>query len=40
MKGFQQKLDDGEVAALSSFIRSQWGHQASTVEADEVQRQR
>jgi mono/diheme cytochrome c family protein len=40
MKGFQQKLDDVEVAALASYMRSQWGHQASTVEADEVQRQR
>jgi len=40
MKGFQDKLSDDEVAALASYIRGEWGHQASTVEADEVQRQR
>ena len=40
MKGFQQKLSDAEVAALISYIRSVWGHQASAVEADEVNRQR
>lgn len=40
MKGFQDKLSDSEVAALASYIRGEWGHQASTVEADEVQRQR
>jgi mono/diheme cytochrome c family protein len=40
MKGFQQKLSDAEVAALASFLRSEWGHQASSVEADEVARQR
>ena len=40
MKSFQKKLSDAEVAALASFLRSEWGHQASSVEADEVARQR
>jgi mono/diheme cytochrome c family protein len=40
MKGFQQKLSDAQIAALTTFLRSQWGHQASSVEADQVKVQR
>jgi mono/diheme cytochrome c family protein len=40
MKGFQQKLDDAQVAALASYLRSAWGHEASSVEPEDVKRQR
>lgn len=40
MKGFGQKLDDPQVAALASFLRSEWGHEASRVDPEEVARQR
>ncbi|MFM7396204.1 MAG: c-type cytochrome [Gammaproteobacteria bacterium] len=40
MKGFQQTLGDAEVAALASYLRSQWGHRASPVEAEQVKLQR
>ena len=40
MKGFQRKLDDAQVASLATYIRSDWGHQASSVEPDVVRQQR
>lgn len=40
MKGFQQKLDDAQVAALASYLRTAWGHEASSVEPEDVKRQR
>jgi mono/diheme cytochrome c family protein len=40
MKGFQEKLSDAQIAALTTFLRSQWGHQASSVEADQIKAQR
>lgn len=40
MKGFAEKLEDQEVAALASFLRSEWGHEASSIEPTEVARQR
>ncbi len=40
MKGFRQKLDDTQVAALASYLRAAWGHDASSVEPEDVKRQR
>jgi mono/diheme cytochrome c family protein len=40
MKGFERKLGDLEIAALTSYLRSQWGHEASSVEVDQVKTQR
>ncbi len=38
MPPFQHLLDDGEVAAVASFVRASWGHTAAPVSALEVQR--
>ncbi len=36
MPGFGQRLDDEEVAALASFVRSGWGNSAAAVDAATV----
>ena len=38
MPPFQHLLDDGEVAAVASFVRASWGHVSPPVSALEVQR--
>jgi mono/diheme cytochrome c family protein len=38
MPPFGQSLDDHEIAALASFLRSAWGHDAPGVTALEVSR--
>ncbi|MFE8644933.1 c-type cytochrome [Sphingomonas sp. NCPPB 2930] len=38
MPPFQHLLDDGEVAAVATFVRASWGHTAAPVSALEVQR--
>ena len=38
MPPFQHLLDDGEIAAVASFVRASWGHTAAPVSALEVQR--
>jgi alcohol dehydrogenase (quinone), cytochrome c subunit len=40
MEGFGDKLEDDEIAALSTFLRATWGNSASAVTADQVARQR
>lgn len=40
MKEFQYLLDDEEVAAVASFVRSQWGNSAGAVRAEQVAAQR
>jgi mono/diheme cytochrome c family protein len=40
MPPFGQSLNDAEVAALASFLRSAWGHSASSVTPLQVQRLR
>ncbi|HYG42653.1 MAG TPA: cytochrome c [Bordetella sp.] len=40
MPGFDWRLNDQEVAAVVSFVRSSWGNQASAVSAAEVARVR
>jgi mono/diheme cytochrome c family protein len=36
MPSFGYRLDDGEVAAVVSYIRNSWGNAASAVDADAV----
>ena len=40
MEDFQYLLDDDEVAAAASFVRSSWGNAAGAVTAEQVARQR
>lgn len=40
MEEFQYLLDDQEVAALASYLRSSWGNAGGVVEPDQVARQR
>ena len=40
MEGFGDKLEDDEIAALSTFLRATWGNSASAVTADQVAKQR
>jgi mono/diheme cytochrome c family protein len=40
MEGFGDKLEDDEIAALSTFLRATWGNNASPVTADQVAKQR
>lgn len=40
MPAFGDKLDDAEIAAVASHIRSQWGNQGGPVTAEAVQEQR
>ncbi|WP_407280996.1 cytochrome c [Aromatoleum evansii] len=40
MPAFGEKLGDAEIAAVASYIRSQWGNQAGPVTAETVQDQR
>ena len=40
MPPFLQTLDDGEVAAVASYVRNAWGNQAATVDAIEAWRLR
>lgn len=40
MEGFGDKLTDEEVAALASFLRSNWDNQGGAVTADQVAKQR
>lgn len=36
MEAFGEKMTDEEIAALASYVRSSWGHEAGTVTAKEV----
>ena len=40
MEPFENKLDDDQVAALLSFIRATWGHEAGAVTPEQVAEQR
>jgi len=40
MERFDNKLDDEQVAALISFIRGTWGHEAGAVTPEQVAQQR
>ena len=40
MEEFQYLLTDDEVAALASYLRSNWGNTGGAVTADQVARQR
>ncbi|MEO7854629.1 MAG: cytochrome c [Rubrivivax sp.] len=40
MPPFEQVLDDPRIAALTSFLRSSWGAQASPLSASDVERYR
>ena len=40
MEPFDNKLDDEQVAALLSFIRATWGHEAGAVTPEQVMEQR
>jgi mono/diheme cytochrome c family protein len=40
MKEFQYLLTDAEIAAVASYVRSNWGNSAGKVTADQVARQR
>jgi mono/diheme cytochrome c family protein len=40
MEPFADKLDDEEVAALASYLRSAWGNKAGAVTAEQVAKQR
>lgn len=40
MPAFQHKLDDGEIAAVVSYIRNAWGNRASPIDAGAVASQR
>lgn len=40
MEAFRFKLDDEEVAALATFVRSSWGNGGGTVTAEQVAKQR
>jgi mono/diheme cytochrome c family protein len=40
MEPYDNKLDDEQVAALLSFIRAAWGHEAGAVTPDQVAEQR
>ena len=40
MEPFENKLDDEQVAALLSFIRASWGHEAGAVTSEQVAEQR
>lgn len=40
MEPFQNTLSDEQVAAILSFIRATWGHEAGAVTAEQVARQR
>lgn len=40
MEPFENKLNDEQVAALLSFVRSAWGHKASAVSPEQVAKQR
>jgi mono/diheme cytochrome c family protein len=40
MPPFATLLGDAEIAAVVTYIRSSWGHRASSVDAAEVNRQR
>lgn len=36
MPAFQGRLDDEQIAAIVSYVRNAWGHEASTVTPQEV----
>jgi mono/diheme cytochrome c family protein len=40
MEPYDGKLSDAEIAALTSFLRSSWGHRSGAVSADRVAEQR
>jgi mono/diheme cytochrome c family protein len=40
MPGFAARLNDDEVAALATFVRSGWSNRASAVDASEVRKVR
>lgn len=40
MEPYDGKLSDAEIAALTSFLRSAWGHRSGAVSADRVAEQR
>ena len=40
MPAFGDKLGDAEIAAVTSYIRNQWGNQAGAVTAETVEAQR
>ncbi len=40
MPAFGRKLDDGEVAAVATYIRNAWGNRGSPVDADRVASER
>jgi mono/diheme cytochrome c family protein len=36
MPAFADKLDDAEVAQLTTYIRNAWGNRGGSVDSDEV----
>ncbi|WP_036168604.1 cytochrome c [Massilia sp. 9096] len=40
MPDFSNSLDDGEIAAVLSYVRSSWGNSAAPLSADDVTAQR
>jgi mono/diheme cytochrome c family protein len=40
MESYANKLSDEQVAALLSYMRSAWGHEAGAVTLEQVARQR
>jgi mono/diheme cytochrome c family protein len=40
MEAYDNKLSDSQAAALLSYIRSAWGHEAGAVSEEQVARQR
>jgi len=40
MEEFQYLLTDAEVAAVASYVRSNWGNSAGLVTAEQVAKQR
>jgi len=40
MPDFSNSLDDGEIAAVLSYVRSSWGNSAAPLSADQVAAQR
>lgn len=40
MPAYHDRLDDAEIAAVSNFVRGNWGNRGSPVAAEDVAKQR